>query len=310
MVVEINDISSQKIQKSVSLSKIPNYRNFVAVSQRKIPNNCLEHDLHVDLITGDTICKNCGLVIDEHLVISQNYGKWSQNKDQLSTYQQRDRNFSQDLIRALKRGYNVSWNERREKIGIIEINRITALHNIGKSIKERSIKLFLNIIKQSVFQNHYIKLIAVVSLVSFYQIIKQENNPLGLIEIIENSDFSIRLANKYYYTVRKLLNIRTLSEKSNDPNIYIPKICSSLRVNQDINELARKILNNFKKSVNFSGVKLKGIAAAGVYIACRINHIPKSQKEVSNAANITDCTLRSRVKEMDNYLRRNRSIWE
>jgi len=307
MAVEIEDISSQKIQKLVRLSKIPRYRNFVAVSKRKIPNSCLNHDLHIDHITGDTICKNCGLVIDEHLVISQNFGKWSQNKDNLSTNHHKDRNFSPDLIRALRRGYNVSWNERREKIGIIEINRITALHNIGKSIKERSIKLFQNIIKQSVFKNHYIKLIATVS---FYQIIKQENIPLGLIEIIENSDFSIRLANKYYYTIRKLLNIRTLSEKSNDPNIYIPKICSSLRVNQDINELARKIINNFKKSVNFSGVKLKGIAAAGVYIACRINSIPKSQKEISNAANITDCTLRSRVKEMDKYLRRNRSIWE
>jgi transcription initiation factor TFIIB len=307
MAVEIEDISSQKIQKSIRITKIPRYKNFVVDSKRKIQINCLEHDLHIDLITGDTICKNCGLVIDEHLVISQKHGNWRTNKDTFSTNQQKDRNFSQDLIRALKRGYNVSWNERREKIGIIEINRITALHNIGKSINERAIRLFQNLIKQSVFQNHYIKLIAAVS---FFQIIKQENNPLGLIEIIENSDFSIRLANKYYYTVRKLLNIRTLSEKSNDPIIFIPKICSVLRVNQDINELARKILNNFKKSVNFSGVKLKGIAAAGVYIACRINHIPKSQKEVSNAANITDCTLRSRVKEMDKYLRRNRSIWE
>ena len=307
MAVEIEDISSEKIQKSIRITKISRYKNFVGDSKRKIPYNCLEHDLHIDLTTGDTICKNCGLVIDEHLVISQNYGNWRSNINKISTNQQKDRNFSQDLIRALRRGYNVSWNERREKIGIIEINRITALHHIGKSIKERSIKLFQNLIKKSEFQNHYIKLIAVIS---FYQIIKQENNPLGLIEIIENSDFSIRLANKYYYTVRKLLNIRTVSEKSNDPNIYIPKICSSLRVNQDINELARKIINNFKKSVNFSGVKLKGIAAAGVYIACRINHIPKSQKEISNAANITDCTLRSRVKEMDNYLRRNRSIWE
>ena len=172
---------------------------------------------------------------------------------------------------------------------------------------DRAIKLFLKIIKQDVFQNHYIKLIATVS---FYQIIKEEKNPLGLIEIIENSGFSNRLANKYHYILRKLLNIRTLSGKTNDPNIYIPKICSSLRVNQDINELARKIIDNFKKSVNCSGFKLKGIAAAGVYIACRLNHIPKSQKEVSNAADITDCTLRSRVKEMEIFLRRNRNIWE
>jgi len=307
MAVEIKDISSQKIQKSVILTKIPRYKNFVPVSKRKNQNYCLEHDLHMDYITGDTICKNCGLIIDEHLVISQNYGNWSPNKDNFSTNHQKDRNYSQDLIRALKRGRNISWNERREKIGINEINRITALHNIGKSINERAIKLFQNLIKQSIFQNHYIKLIAAVS---FYQIIKLENNPLGLTEIIENSDFSNRLANKYYYTVRKCLNLRTISKKSIDPNIYIPNICSSLRVNQDINELARKIIDNFKKSVNLSGFKLKGIAAAGVYIACRLNYVPKSQKEVSNAANITDCTLRSRVKDMEIYLRQNRSIWE
>ena len=307
MAVEIEDISSEKIQKSIRITKISRYKNFVGDSKRKIPYNCLEHDLHIDLTTGDTICKNCGLVIDEHLVISQNYGNWRSNINKISTNQQKDRNFSQDLIRALRRGHNMSWNERREKIGINEINRITALHNIGKSIKERAIKLFQKIIKQDVFQNHYIKLIAAVS---FYQIIKEEKNPLGLTEIIENSDFSNRLANKYYYTVRKCLNIRSLSKKSNDPNIYIPKICSSLRVNQDINEYARKIIDNFKKSVNLSGFKLKGIAAAGVYIACRLNHIPRSQKEVSKAANITDCTLRSRVKDMEIYLKRNRSIWE
>ncbi len=303
MAVEIEDIPSQKIRKSVSLTKIPRYRNFVATSKRKIPNYCLKHELVIDIITGDTICKKCGLVIDEHLVISQNYTNWSPNIDNFHTYQRKDRNFSQDLIRALRRGHNISWNERREKIGINEINRITALHNVGKSIKERSINLFQKIIKQDVFQNHYIKLIATVS---FYQIIKQENNPLGLTEIIGNSDFSIRLANKYYYTVRKLLNIRSLSEKSNDPNMHIPQICSSLRVNQDINEIARKIINIFKNSVNISGFKLKGIAAAGVYIACRLNSIPRSQKEVSTAAKITDCTLRSRVKEMEIYLRRNR----
>ena len=307
MAVEIEDISSQKIQKSIRITKIPRYKNFVLDSKRKIQNICLEHDLHRDLITGDTICKNCGLVIDEHLVISQNYRNWNQNKVQLSSNHQKDRNLSQDLIRALKRGHNISWNERREKIGIIEIDRITALHNIGKSIKERAINLFQKMIKQDVFRNHYIKLIAAIS---FYHIIKEEKNPLGLTEIIENSDFSNRLANKYYYTVRKCLNIRTLSQKPNDPNIHIPNICSSLRVNQDINELARKIIDNFKKSVNISGFKLKGIAAAGVYIACRLKYVPRSQKEVSNAANITDCTLRSRVKDMELFLRRNRSIWE
>ncbi len=307
MAAEIEDIPSQKIQKIVSLTKIPRYKNFVAVPKRKISNFCSKHELHIDQITGDTLCKKCGLVIDEHLVISQNYGNWSSNKDKFSTNQQKNRNFSQDLIRALKRGHNISWNERRELIGINEINRITALHNIGKSIKERAIKLFQKIIREDEFQNHYIKLVAAVSI---FQIIKEEKNPLCLTEIIENTGFSNRLANKYYYVLRKLLNIRTLSGESNDPNIYVPKICSLLRVDQDVNELARKIIKNFKKSVNCSGFKLKGIAAAGVYIACRLNHIPKSQKEVSSAADITDCTLRSRVKNMEIYLRRNRSIWE
>ncbi len=307
MTVEINNIPSQKMQKSIRLTKIPRYKNFVAVSVRKIPNYCLEHELHIDLITGDTICRKCGFVIDEHLIISQNYGNWSLNNDKFPTNHQKDRSLSQDLIRALKRGHNISWNEIREKIGINEINRIASLHSIGKSIKERAIKLFLKTIKQEIFQNHYIKLIATVS---FYQIVKEEKNPIGLNEILENSKFSNRLANKYYYILRKLLNIRTLSKESNDPSIYIPKICSLLRVNQDINELARKIINNFQKSVNCSGFKLKGIAAAGVYIACRLSHIPKSQKEVSNAACITDCTLRSRVKEMEIFLRRNKSFWE
>ncbi|MHA1721330.1 MAG: hypothetical protein ACTSWX_02630 [Promethearchaeota archaeon] len=307
MATEIKENPQQNNQKFASLSQFQKLNNFVAKSVEKNPDFCSNHVFFTDFISGDTICKKCGLVIDSHLPISQNFTDWYQNKKKYSRNPQKSQNFSPDLQRALKRGSDLSWKEKRERIGINEINRIAALHNFGNSIRERAIDLFQRLIKLDEFKNHYLKLVA---LISFYHIIKTDNNPLSLVEIIQDSNYTLRLANSYYLIVRKTLKIRVFSEETNNPNIYLPKICSLLKVNQDTNELARKIISKFKESINISGFKLKGIAGAGIYIACRLNHIPKSQKEVAKAAKITSSTLRTRIKEMEQFLRRNRTIWE
>ena len=43
---------------------------------------------------------------------------------------------------------------------------------------------------------------------------------------------------------------------------------------------------------------MRGIAAGGVYLACKMLHIPISQQRIAQEAGISDITLRSRFKEI------------
>jgi transcription initiation factor TFIIB len=53
------------------------------------------------------------------------------------------------------------------------------------------------------------------------------------------------------------------------------------------------------------GKNPRGIAAAIIYAASRLNNEKCTQKEAAEAAGISEVTLRSRIKEIEKLLKRN-----
>ena len=63
---------------------------------------------------------------------------------------------------------------------------------------------------------------------------------------------------------------------------------------------ARKILDAAKKANVVSGKNPNGLAAAAVYTACKLHKVSKTQREIADAADITELILRQRKKELVN----------
>ena len=89
-----------------------------------------------------------------------------------------------------------------------------------------------------------------------------------------------------------------------DPKQKLGKIGNSLGLSPIKTELvmrtARKILDAAKKANVVSGKNPNGLAAAAVYTACKMYKVSKTQREIADAADITELILRQRKKELVN----------
>ncbi|MFX0098215.1 MAG: hypothetical protein ACFFCS_01450 [Candidatus Hodarchaeota archaeon] len=72
---------------------------------------------------------------------------------------------------------------------------------------------------------------------------------------------------------------------------------SQLNIHQSVITKAEQILINAQGKLNTAGKAPKGYIAASLYIACQQLGEHRSQKQIASVCNITEVTLRSRIKE-------------
>lgn len=97
-----------------------------------------------------------------------------------------------------------------------------------------------------------------------------------------------------------------------DPISYVPKIASQTKISEKTQGLAVKILLQAKKKKILPGRDRMSLAAAALYIACLENNEKKTglfgsigpitQKDIAEAAGVTEVTVRNRYKEMERKL--------
>ena len=67
-------------------------------------------------------------------------------------------------------------------------------------------------------------------------------------------------------------------------------------------EIIMEILNKAKAQRVASGKDPMGLAAASLYIACLRNNEKKTQKDIAEAAGVTEVTVRNRYKNLKRQL--------
>jgi transcription initiation factor TFIIB len=79
---------------------------------------------------------------------------------------------------------------------------------------------------------------------------------------------------------------------------YVSKIAEKTGISGEAQGLAVKILREAKRKHITMGKDPMGIAAAVLYIACQLNDKKVTQKDIANAADVTQITIRNRKKEL------------
>ena len=122
-----------------------------------------------------------------------------------------------------------------------------------------------------------------------------------LLDIERVSDFKKKSIQTCYRKIHRELD---LEPGLPDPKQKLGKIGNSLGLSPIKTELvmrtARKILDAAKKANVMSGKNPNGLAAAAVYTACKRHKVSKTQREIADAADITELILRQRKKELVN----------
>lgn len=83
---------------------------------------------------------------------------------------------------------------------------------------------------------------------------------------------------------------------------YVPRFTSELGLPAVVETRACEILREAIDGGLNSGKGPVGMATAGIYIACVLEDVERTHKEVLDVTGVTEVTLRNRYKDMAEYL--------
>jgi len=286
---------------------------------------CPECDGQVvsDESQGETVCADCGLVVDEDAV--DRGPEWrafnSKEKDQKSrvgaptTNMMHDQGLSTNIGWQDKDAYGRqlsssqrqkmqrlrTWNERFRtrdskernlKQALGEIDRMASALGLPKNVRETASVIYRRALAEDLLPGRSIEGVATAAL---YAAARQANTPRSLDELALVSRVDkMELTRTYRYVVREL----NLEIQPADPVQYVPRFASELGLSDEGERRARTLLENARNAGLHSGKSPVGLAAAAVYAAALLTNEKVTQSEVGDVANVSEVTIRNRYKEL------------
>jgi transcription initiation factor TFIIB len=279
--------------------------------------------LRSDTEHGETVCADCGLVVEEDEI--DRGPEWrafdSKEKEEKSrvgaptTNMMHDKGLSTNIGWQDKDAYGRqlsnrqrqkmqrlrTWNERFRtrdskernlKQALGEIDRMASALGLPENVRETASVIYRRALDEDLLPGRSIE---GVSTASLYAAARQAGTPRSLDEITDVSRVEKdEIARTYRYVVRELgLEIRPA-----DPESYVPRFASDLDLSDEAERRARELLASAKEAGIHSGKSPVGLAAAAVYAAALLTNEKVTQSQVSDVANISEVTIRNRYHEL------------
>jgi len=301
-----------------------------AETKPKLADKCLEcggANLVHDYDSGETVCSNCGLVLHEQtLDKGPEWRAFTQEEKQSrsrvgvpTSYSVHDKGLSTAIGRvdrdAFGRKLPLStrlqmWRLRKWQIrsrvhssvdrnlaqAMAELDRLSDKLYIPGPIKEKAAVVYRKSLEKGLVRGRSIAAIAAASL---YAACRNSATPRTLREIAEASLVDKKDVARCY---RLLLRELEMQMPIADPMTYVSKIAERTGISGPTQGIAIKIIHEAKKRRAASGKDPMGLAAAALYIACLQSNEKKTQKDIAEAAGVTEVTVRNRYKSLKRQL--------
>lgn len=287
---------------------------------------CGSTDLFFDEKRYETVCLHCGLVLEEPRInLAEDVAVYNvSNEENPSrvgaplTSSLHDRGLSTEIGWAKVEGSEekkAQWQRMRRENNRSRVrnpqdrNLINALNQLNvfvsnlqiapsfaKQLKENTSDLYRRALSENLIQGRSIEGIMAACL---FVNCREAHTPRSLDEIEEATGVKKAAVSKYVRVLKKELGIK-LPQTS--PGDYVPRIRTELGVSLEVEARAIEILNIVLEN-NFNGGNNPiGMAAASVYLACQECGEKKSQRIVSQAAKVSEVTVRNTSKTLKSYL--------
>ena len=288
---------------------------------------CKSKNLVHDYDSGETICGDCGLVLYEQMLDKgpewrafTQEGKASRSRVGMPTsYLIHDKGLSTAISQvdrdALGRKLPIAtrlqmWRLRKWQIrsrvhsssdrnlaqAMSELERLSGKVSISPPIKEKAAVIYRKALDKGLVRGRSINSIVAASL---YVACRKSGAPKTLSEIAEASLVDKKDVARCY---RLLLQDLDFHMPISDPLTYVSKIAEKTRISGKTQGAAITILAEARRKRFIAGKDPKGLAAAALYIACLQKNEKTTQKDMAEAAGVTEVTVRNRYKELKKQL--------
>ena len=282
---------------------------------------CGKNSLLTDDVTGEQFCSKCGFVITEK---SQESGpEWrSFQKDSGSNPARagapssltiHDMGLS-TVINPLNKdasGKPLStsmkstierlrtWDSRsqahepvdrnlRQALG--ELNKLKDKVSVSANVLEKAAYIYRKSLEKKLVRGRSISAMIAASL---YAACRDTETPRTLKDIGQASNIKRKDIARCYRLLLRELNLRMPVV---DPVKCIARIASKASLSEKTKRKATKILQTAEEKKISAGKDPMGLAAAALYVACVTNGENKTQRDVAEAAGVTEVTIRNRYK--------------
>ena len=288
---------------------------------------CGSSNLVHDYDTGETVCGDCGLVLYEQMMDKGPEWRAFTQEEKASrsrvgvptSYSVHDKGLSTAISQvdrdAFGRKLPLStrlqmWRLRKWQIrsrvhssidrnlaqAMAELDRLSDKVYIPPPIKEKAAVTYRKALDKGLVRGRSIAAIAAAAL---YAACRGTGTPRTLREIAEASLVDKKDVARCY---RLLLRELDVHMPIADPLTYVSKIAERTGISGKTQGIAIGILREARKKRAAAGKDPMGLAAAALYIACLKNNEKKTQKDIAEAAGVTEVTVRNRYKTLKKQL--------
>jgi transcription initiation factor TFIIB len=173
-----------------------------------------------------------------------------------------------------------------------ELDRLSGKVYVPAQIKEKAAVIYRKALDKSLVRG---RSIAAITAAALYAACRGSGTPRTLREISAASLVDKKDVARCYRLLLRELEFRMPIA---DPLTYVSKIAEKNGISGKSQGTAIAILREARRKRIISGKDPMGLAAATLYIACLQNNERKTQKDIAEAAGVTEVTVRNRYKSL------------
>ena len=284
-------------------------------------SRCGKKSLLTDEVTGEQFCGKCGYVISqkvdesgpEQRSFSTQGGVDTGRTGSPISLTRHDKGLStiinpanrdatgkplsasmKSTIRRLRtwdsRSQSQASADRNLRQALAELGRLKDKLTISSSVFEKAAYIYRKALEKKLVRGRSIS--AMIS-ASLYAACRDTETPRTLKDIADAANVKRKDISRCY---RLLYNELELKMPVVDPIQCIARISSNLKLTEKTKRYAAKILKETQKRQESSGKDPMGLAAAALYFSCAINGVSITQRDLAEAAGVTEVTIRNRYK--------------
>jgi transcription initiation factor TFIIB len=282
---------------------------------------CGKSSLLTDGVTGEQFCSKCGFVISEKVNESGPERRSFSTQGGVDTARTgaptsltiHDRGLSTVINPANKdaTGRPLSssmkstitrlrtWDSRSQsnvsedrnlKQALTELNRLKDKLAVSSNILEKAAYLYRKALEKKLVRGRSISSMIAASL---YAACRDAETPRTLNDVADAANVKRKDISKCYRLLHKELELKMPVVDSTQ---LIARISSKLEIPEKIKRYAVKVLQEAQERKESAGKDPMGLAATALYLACVKNEVSITQRDLAEAAGVTEVTIRNRYK--------------
>ncbi|MDH3312075.1 MAG: transcription initiation factor IIB [Nitrosopumilus sp.] len=284
--------------------------------------SCDQSAIITDFETGEIFCSHCGFVLSERIEDSgpewrsfyddktnsgrtgsgTSLAKHDQGLSTIINSINKDASgkpLSSTMKKALKQ---LRMLDRRSQIyapidknfiqAFSELNRLKDKLALSNTITEKTAYIYRKAVERELVRGRTISAMIAAAL---YAACRDTETPRTLKDVAEASNIKRKDIARCYRLIYRELDLKMPVVNSIQ---CIARISSRLEITEKIKRYAIKVLKLSQEHKESAGKDPMGLAGAALYLSCIKNKEDKTQREIAEAANVTEVTIRNRAKSL------------